>query len=177
MLASMKLIRSTLCAQQTNERQFCTLKQWHLLKEGMNMVNIASEVLSDIYISQLVRYARICSDKREFKARNKNLSKKLEKQVFKKKILEKTFVKFYRSHYNEVRNYGASVKELKKPWIVWSYWHIVSFSFKCYIYNARSNWFWICFSRASFLFFVVWRVACAVNTGFYGFICWFSLPN
>ena len=67
-----------------------------------------------IYISQLVRYAKICSDKREFKARNKRLSTMLEKQGFKKMILEKTFVKFYRNHYDEVRKYGASVKELRE---------------------------------------------------------------
>ena len=33
-----------------------------------------------IYISQLVRSAIFCSDKREFKARNKRLSTKFEKQ-------------------------------------------------------------------------------------------------
>ena len=34
----------------------------------------------------------------EFKTRNKCLSTKLEKQDLKKKMLEKSFVKFYRSH-------------------------------------------------------------------------------
>ena len=63
----------------------------------------------------MVRYARICSDKREFKTRNKRLSTKLEKQGFKKKIVEKAFVKFYRSHYDEVQKFGASVKELREP--------------------------------------------------------------
>ena len=43
----------------------------------------------------------------------KHLSTKLDKQGFKKKILEKAFVKFYRSHYDE--KYGASVKELREP--------------------------------------------------------------
>ena len=62
-----------------------------------------------------MRYARICSDKRELKIRNKLLSTKLEKQGFKKKILEKVFVKFYRSHYDEVQKDGASVKELREP--------------------------------------------------------------
>ena len=53
----------------------------------------------------MVRYARICSNKREFKAQNKRLSTKLEKQGFEseKKKLEKTLVKFYRSHYDDVR--------------------------------------------------------------------------
>ena len=49
---------------------------------------------------------------RENKTRNKRLSSKLEKQGF-KKILEKLFVKFDRSHYDEVRKYGASIKELR----------------------------------------------------------------
>ena len=74
--------------------------------------NIPKNPAYGIYISQLVRYARICSDKREFKTRNKRLSTKLEKQGFKKKILEKAFVKFYRSHYDEVQKYGVPNTEL-----------------------------------------------------------------
>ena len=77
--------------------------------------NVRRNPAYGIYISQLVRCARICGDKREFKTRNKRLSTKLEKQGFKKKILEKAFVKFYRSHYDEVRKYGASIKELGVP--------------------------------------------------------------
>ena len=42
-------------------------------------------------------------------------STKLEKQGCKKKILEKAFVKFYRSHYDELRKYGASITGLKEP--------------------------------------------------------------
>ena len=49
--------------------------------------------------------------KSDFKTRSKRLSSKLEKQGFKKKILEKSFVKFRRSHYVDVRKYGASIKE------------------------------------------------------------------
>ena len=40
---------------------------------------------------------------------------KLEKQSFKKKILEKSFVMFYRSHNDEVRKKEASIKELREP--------------------------------------------------------------
>ena len=40
----------------------------------------------------------------------------IEKQGYKKKILENAFVKFYRSHYDdEVWKYGASIKELREP--------------------------------------------------------------
>ena len=67
-----------------------------------------------IYISQLVRYARICNNKSDFKTKHKHLLSKLEKQGF-KKILEKSFAKFYRSHYDKVRKYGASIKELREP--------------------------------------------------------------
>ena len=77
--------------------------------------NIPKNPAYGIYISQLVRYARICGDKREFKARNKRLSIKLEKQGFKKKILEETFTKFYRSHYDELRKYGSSIKVFREP--------------------------------------------------------------
>ena len=59
-----------------------------------------------------MRYARICSDKKEFKTQTKLLSTKLEKQGFKKKIVEKSFVKIYRSHYDKVQKYRASIKEL-----------------------------------------------------------------
>ena len=65
---------------------------------------------------QPVRYARICSDKREFQTRNKEISTKLEKQGFKKKILENAFViKLCRTHYDKVQKYGASFKELTEP--------------------------------------------------------------
>ena len=53
--------------------------------------NILQNPAYDIYISQLVRYARICNNKRDFKTRSMRLSTKLEKQGFKKKILEKSF--------------------------------------------------------------------------------------
>ena len=92
-------------------------------------LNIPKTPAYGIWISQLVRYARICNDKREFKAQNKLLSTKLEKQGFKKKILEKTFVKAYRSHYDEHLS-----RNLERPKLFgWGCWHIVSFSFKCYI--------------------------------------------
>ena len=45
-----------------------------------------------MYMFQLVRYAKICSNKREFKTRKKLLSTKLEKEGLKKKILDKTFI-------------------------------------------------------------------------------------
>ena len=49
----------------------------------------------DIYISQQVRYARICSIMGNFCKKSKRLSSKLEKQGFNKKTLKKSFVKIY----------------------------------------------------------------------------------
>ena len=70
-------------------------------------------------IFEPLTYARICSNKSDFKTRSKRLWSKLEKQGFNKKILQNSFVKFYRSHYDKVRKYGALIKDLREPWIVW----------------------------------------------------------
>ena len=70
------------------------------------------------------------------------------------------------------RNRLATVAECLK-----SYWQIVSFSFKCYICP------WFCLvMRALYLILKLYFtyelvafccVACAANSSFYGFICWF----
>ena len=52
-----------------------------------------------------------------------------------------------------MRNYGAFMKELSDPWLVWEIIETL-YPFKCYIWFR----FWSCFSRASLLLFVVWRV-------------------
>ena len=70
------------------------------VKESVNDSNIPKNPAYGVYISQLVRYTRACSHKNEFKVRNRRLLTKLEKQGFRKKILNKTFVKFYRRHYD-----------------------------------------------------------------------------
>ena len=77
--------------------------------------NIPQNPAYGIYISQLVRYARICSNKSDFKTRNQRLMSKLEKQGFMKQRLERSFAKFYRSHYEEIQKYGATMKELREP--------------------------------------------------------------
>ena len=77
--------------------------------------NIPQNPAYGIYISQLVRYARVCSNKNDFVARNQRLTSKLEKQGFEKGRLQKSFAKFYRSHFDEIRKYGATMKELREP--------------------------------------------------------------
>ena len=59
--------------------------------------NIPRNPAYGVYISQLVRYARICSRKDDFIYRHRRLSLKLQQQGYKYQQLVKSFHKFYRS--------------------------------------------------------------------------------
>ena len=52
-----------------------------------------------VYISQLIRFARVCNHVTDFNARNKCLTAKLLQQGYRYHKLRKTFSKFYRGHY------------------------------------------------------------------------------
>ena len=52
-----------------------------------------------VYISQLIRFARVSSHVFDFNARNKSLTAKLLQQGYRYHKLRKTFSKFYRRHY------------------------------------------------------------------------------
>ena len=52
-----------------------------------------------VYISQLIRFARVCNHVTDFNARNKCLMAKLLQQGYRYHKLRKTFSKFYRRHY------------------------------------------------------------------------------
>ena len=49
-----------------------------------------------VYISQLIRFARVCSHVNDFNTRNKCLTAKLLKQGYRYHKLRKAFSKFYR---------------------------------------------------------------------------------
>ena len=51
-----------------------------------------------VYISQLIRFARVCSHVDDFNTRNKCLTAKLLKQGYRYHKLRKAFSKFYRRH-------------------------------------------------------------------------------
>ena len=57
-----------------------------------------------VYISQLIRFARVCSHVEGFNARNKCLTAKLLKQSYRYHKLKKAFSKFYRRQYELVSN-------------------------------------------------------------------------
>ena len=65
-----------------------------------------------VYISQLVRFARVCSHVNDFNARNKCLTAKLLKQGYRYHKLRKTFTKFYRRHYELISKFNVGLNSL-----------------------------------------------------------------
>ena len=66
-----------------------------------------------VYISQLIRFARVCNHVTYFNARNKCLTVKLLQQGYRyHKLFHKTFSKFYRRHYALISKYNVGLKTL-----------------------------------------------------------------
>ena len=65
-----------------------------------------------VYISQLIRFARVSSHVVDFNARNKSLTAKLLQQGYRYHKLRKTFSKFYRRHYELVSKFSVGFKTL-----------------------------------------------------------------
>ena len=65
-----------------------------------------------VYISQLIRFARVSSHVVDFNARNKSLTAKLLQQGYRYHKLRKTFSKFYRRHYELVSKFNVGLKRL-----------------------------------------------------------------
>ena len=65
-----------------------------------------------VYISQLIRFARVCNNVTDFNARNKCLTAKLLQQGYQYHKLRKTFFKFYRRHYELISKYNVGLKTL-----------------------------------------------------------------
>ena len=65
-----------------------------------------------VYISQLIRFARVSSHVVDFNARNESLTAKLLQQGYWYHKLRKTFSKFYRRHYELVSKFSVGLKTL-----------------------------------------------------------------
>ena len=65
-----------------------------------------------VYISQLIRFARVCNQVADFNARNKCLTAKLLQQGYRYHKLRKTFSKFYRRHYEMIAKFFVGQKTL-----------------------------------------------------------------
>ena len=60
-----------------------------------------------VYISKLIRFARVCNHVTDFNTRNKYLTAKLLQQGYRYHKLRKTFSKFYRRHYELISKYNV----------------------------------------------------------------------
>ena len=65
-----------------------------------------------VYISQLIRFARVSSHVDDFNTRNKVLPAKLLRQGYRYHKLRKVFSKFYRRHFDIVSKYNVGLKTL-----------------------------------------------------------------
>ena len=65
-----------------------------------------------VYISQLIRFARVSSHFDDFNTRNKVLTAKLLRQGYRYHKLRKAFSKFYRRHFDIVPKYNVGLKTL-----------------------------------------------------------------
>ena len=64
----------------------------------------------DVYISQLIRFARVCSNVYDFNNRNLFLTAKLLKQGFRYHKIRKAFSKFYHRHLELIVKYNIGLK-------------------------------------------------------------------
>ena len=80
--------------------------------------NIPANPAYGVYISQLVRYARICTSKVIFMNRLRGLSLRLRQQGFLPNLLlpnllQRTFTTFFNRHGLIVMKYGATLREMR----------------------------------------------------------------
>ena len=66
----------------------------------------------EVYISQLIRFARVSSHVADFNACNKSLTAKLLQKGYRYHKLRKTFSKFYHRHYELVSKFNVGLKTL-----------------------------------------------------------------
>ena len=75
--------------------------------------NIPANPAYGVYISQLVRYAKICTSKVDFMNRLRGLSLRLRQQGFLTNLLQRIFTKFFNRHGLIVEKYGATLREMR----------------------------------------------------------------
>ena len=125
----------------------CYLHVWH----------IPANPAYSVHVSQLVRYARICTSKVDFINRLHGLSLRLGQQGFETNLLQKSFNKFFSHHGRIVEKYGEALQEMRlaiQAWIAPSYPYItillLSVVFQLYLgMCARTILFW---ARALFVY-------------------------
>ena len=68
-----------------------------------------------VYISQLIRFARVSSHVDDFNTRNKVLTAKLFRQGYRYHKIREAFSKFYRRHFDIVSKYNVGLRRLLLP--------------------------------------------------------------
>ena len=76
------------------------------------VIDVARPTSHGVYISQLIRFARVSSHVDEFNTRNKSLTAKLLQQNYRYHKLRNTFSKFYRRDYELVSQFNVGLKPL-----------------------------------------------------------------
>ena len=75
--------------------------------------NIPATPAYGVYVSQLVRYARICTAKADFMHRLRSLSPRLKQQGVKSSLLVKSVKKFFKHHCTTVVKYNVTLPEFR----------------------------------------------------------------
>jgi len=71
-----------------------------------------AHLMEHTYLSQLIRFARVCNKVEDFNDRNSIISRKLLKQGFLFHKLMKTFAKFYNRRFDLVQQFNSSLINL-----------------------------------------------------------------
>ena len=85
---------------------------FHIVNFPFMSSNIPSAPAYGVYASQLIRYARCCSNYSDFLSRHRALVTRLLSQGYKLNRLSNTFKKFYGSHTDLVGQYKKSVCQM-----------------------------------------------------------------
>ena len=101
--------------------------------------NIPSAPAYGIYVSQLIRYARTCSNYQNFMERGKVLTTKLLSQGYQKTKLVATLKKFYGRHHDLVNPYNVAVSRIVYWWFC--QWRAISRLPKSRTYASTENSF------------------------------------
>ena len=105
-----KLLTSCLTAVKNHVIRYCE-KVYE--RSGKNLFwSIPRSTSYGVYISQLIRFARVSSHVADFNARNKSLTTKRLQQGYRYHKPRKTFSKFYRRHYELVSKFSVGLKTL-----------------------------------------------------------------
>ena len=115
--------------------------------------NIPANPAYGVYISQLVRYARICTSEVDFINRLCGLSLRLRQHGFETNRLQNAFNKFVNRHGFIVEKYGAALREMRlaiAPSYPYIAYLLLGFLFQLYIGTCAGAQF--NFGRVHYLF-------------------------